>query len=88
MTCGDIFRIIIALFILPLGVFTQVGLTQPFNLVINYERYFLFSLPMSIQVMILIGLTGQSKDHPCCAFALYPASKIKSVYAFEPRIYS
>ena len=35
-TCGDIFRIIIALFIPPLGVFTQVGLTQPFwiNLVI------------------------------------------------------
>ena len=30
MTCGDIFRIIIALFIPPLGVFTQVGLTQPF----------------------------------------------------------
>ena len=26
MTCGDIFRIIIALFIPPLGVFTQVGL--------------------------------------------------------------
>ena len=41
MTCGDIFRIIIALFIPPLGVFTQVGLTQPFwiNLVI-------FSLPL------------------------------------------
>ena len=36
MTCGDIFRIIIDLFIPPLGVFTQVGLTQPFwmNLVI------------------------------------------------------
>ena len=36
MTCGNIFRIIIALFIPPLGVFTQVGLTQPFwiNLVI------------------------------------------------------
>ena len=36
ITCGDIFRIIIALFIPPLGVFTQVGLTQPFwiNLVI------------------------------------------------------
>ena len=36
MTCSDIFRIIIALFIPPLGVFTQVGLTQPFwiNLVI------------------------------------------------------
>ena len=34
--CGDIFWIIIALFIPPLGVFTQVGLTQPFwiNLVI------------------------------------------------------
>ena len=34
--CGDIFRIIIALFIPPLGVFTQVGLTQPFwiNLII------------------------------------------------------
>ena len=30
MTCGDIFRIIIALFMHPLGVFTQVGLTQPF----------------------------------------------------------
>ena len=36
MTCGDIFRIIIALFIPPLGVFTHVGLMQPFwiNLVI------------------------------------------------------
>ena len=36
MTCGDIFRIIIALFIPPLGVFTEVGLTQPFwiNLII------------------------------------------------------
>ena len=36
MTCGDILRIIIALFIPPLGVFTQVGLTQPcwINLVI------------------------------------------------------
>ena len=36
MTCGDIFRIIIAFFIPPLGVFTQVGFTQPFwiNLVI------------------------------------------------------
>ena len=36
MTCGDIFRVIIALFIPPLGVFTQVGLTKPFwiNLVI------------------------------------------------------
>ena len=35
MTCGDIFRIIIALFI-PLGVFTQVGLARAFwiNLVI------------------------------------------------------
>ena len=30
MTCGNIFRIIIALFIPPLGVFTHVGLTQPF----------------------------------------------------------
>lgn len=30
MTCGDIFRIIIALFIPPLGVFTQVGLKGPF----------------------------------------------------------
>ena len=29
MPCGDIFRSIIALFIPPLGVFTQVGLTQP-----------------------------------------------------------
>ena len=28
--CCDIFRIIIALFIPPLGVFTLVGLTQPF----------------------------------------------------------
>ena len=28
MTCGDIFRIIIAFFIPPLGVFTQVGFTQ------------------------------------------------------------
>ena len=37
MTCGDIFRIIIALFIPPLGVFTQVGLTKPFwiNLVLS-----------------------------------------------------
>ena len=26
MTFGDIFRIVVALFILPLGVFTQVGL--------------------------------------------------------------
>ena len=36
MTFGDIFRVIIALFIPPLGVFTQVGLTAPFwiNLVI------------------------------------------------------
>ena len=36
MTCGDIFRIIIAVFIPPLGVFTHVGLPQPFwiNLVI------------------------------------------------------
>ena len=36
MTCGDIFRVIIALFIPPLGVFTQVGLSQAFwiNLVI------------------------------------------------------
>ena len=36
MTCGDILRIIIALFMPTLGVFTQVGLTQPFwiNLVI------------------------------------------------------
>ena len=36
MTCGDIFRVIIAFFIPPLGVFTQVGFTQPFwiNLVI------------------------------------------------------
>ena len=30
MTCGDIFRIIIALFIPPLGVFTQVGLARAF----------------------------------------------------------
>ena len=30
MSCGDIFRIIIALFIPPLGVFTRVGLTQHF----------------------------------------------------------
>ena len=36
MTCGDIFGIIIALFIPHLGVFTRVRLTQPFwiNLVI------------------------------------------------------
>ena len=36
MTFGDIFRVIIALFIPPLGVFTQVGFTAPFwiNLVI------------------------------------------------------
>ena len=36
MTCGDILRVIIAFFIPPLGVFTQVGFTQPFwiNLVI------------------------------------------------------
>ena len=26
MTCGDIFRLIIAVFLPPLGVFTQVGL--------------------------------------------------------------
>ena len=38
MTCGDILRIIIALFIPPLGVFTQVGLTHHFciNLVIYH----------------------------------------------------
>ena len=30
MACGDILRIVIVLFIPPLGVFTQVGLTQPF----------------------------------------------------------
>ena len=36
MTCGEIFRIIIALSIPPLGFLTQVGFTQPFwiNLVI------------------------------------------------------
>ena len=36
ITCGDIFQINIDLFISPLGVFTQVGLIQPFwiNLVI------------------------------------------------------
>ena len=36
MTCGDVFRIIIAVFIPPLGVFTQVGLAGAFwiNLVI------------------------------------------------------
>ena len=36
MTCGDIFRIIIALFVPPLGVFTQVGFKPPLwiNLVI------------------------------------------------------
>ena len=36
MTCADIFRIIIALFIPPLGVFNQVGLARAFwiNLVI------------------------------------------------------
>jgi len=31
MTFGDIFRIIIALFIPPLGVFTQVGLGRAFG---------------------------------------------------------
>ena len=36
ITCGDIFRINIDLFVSPLGVFTQVVLIQPFwiNLVI------------------------------------------------------
>ena len=36
MTCGDIFRIIIALCVPPLGVLTQVGFKGPFwiNLVI------------------------------------------------------
>ena len=31
MTCGDIFRVIIAFFIPPLAVFTQVGLGQAFG---------------------------------------------------------
>ena len=38
MACGDIFRIIIALFIPLLGVFTEVGLSSPFvwiNMVIH-----------------------------------------------------
>ena len=30
MTCGDIFRLIIAVFLPPLGVFTQVGFSGPF----------------------------------------------------------
>ena len=29
MTCGDIFRLIIAVFLPPLGVFTQVGFSGP-----------------------------------------------------------
>ena len=69
MTCGDIFRIIIALFIPPLGVFTQVGLTQPFwiNLVIylfavgglgTYPNIGMnwHNMPLPVITLALVGL--------------------------------
>jgi uncharacterized membrane protein YqaE (UPF0057 family) len=48
MTFGDIFRIIIALFIPPLGVFTQVGLGRAFwiNLLIYLFAVGGFGLPL------------------------------------------
>ena len=59
MTCGDIFRIIIALFMPPLGVFTQVGLTQPFwiNLVI-----YLFTVG-GLGFPVLLGLSPAAVIH-------------------------
>ena len=59
ITCGDIFRIIIALFIPPLGVFTLVGLTQPFwiNLVI-----YLFTVG-GLGFPVLLGLSPAAVIH-------------------------
>ena len=59
MTCGDIFRIIIALFIPPLGAFNQVGLTQPFwiNLVI-----YLFAVG-SLGFPVLFGMWPAAVIH-------------------------
>ena len=59
MSCGDIFRIIIALFIPPLGVFTLVGLTQPFwiNLVI-----YLFTVG-GLGFPVLLGLSPAAVIH-------------------------
>ena len=59
MNYGDIFRIIIALFISPLGVFTQVGLTQPFG--INLVIY-LFAVG-GLGVPVLFGMWPAAVIH-------------------------
>ena len=70
--CCDIFRIIIALFI-PLGVFTQVGLTQPFwiNLVI-----YLFAVG-GLGFPVLFGMWPAAVIHPLC----HPDPQINRVSA-------
>ena len=52
MTFGDIFRVIIALFIPPLGVFTQVGLGRSFwiNLLIYLFAVGGFGFPVLFEV--------------------------------------
>ena len=59
MPCCDIFRIIIALFIPPLAVFTQVWLTQPFliNLVI-----YLFAVG-GLEFPVLFGMWPAAVIH-------------------------
>ena len=59
MTCGDIFRIVIALFIPPLGVFTQVGFSSAFwiNLVI-----YLFAVG-GLGVPVLFGMWPAAVIH-------------------------
>ena len=75
MTCGDIYRIIIALFIPSLGVFTQVGLTQTFwiNLVI-----YLFAVG-GLGFSVLFGMWPAAVIHarPVC----HPDSQINRVSA-------
>ena len=59
MTCGDIFRMIIAMFIPPLGVFIQVGFTQQFwiNLVI-----YLFAVG-GLGFLVLFGMWPAAVIH-------------------------
>ena len=59
MTFGDIFRIIIALFIPPLGVFTQVGLGRAFwiNLLIYLFAVGGFGFP------VLLGMWPAAVIH-------------------------
>ena len=80
MTCGDIFRIIIALFIPPLGVFTQVGLAREFwiNLLI-----YLFAVG-GLGFPVLFGMWPAAVIHALFVILTRSESSLSSLVLNKP----